>query len=450
MSPYQHGEVYVLDDGAETDLDLGHYERFTNAPLEPRLQLHHRQDLPVRHREGAAGRLPRQDRAGHPARHRRDQGRHPQAGRRRRGRGHHRDRRHGRRHRGAAVPRGDPPVRARRRQAELPVHPPDAGPVPEGRRRAEDQADAALASASCGRSASSPTSSSAAPSARSRRTSARRSRCSATSSGGRSSRSGTRSSASTRCRSAWSTNKLDELIVEQAGARPGAAAGHRRLAGDARPDAATPTHEVTIAVVGKYIKHRDAYKIGVRVARPRRHRPPTRRCRCVRVEAEEIERRRGGAGCWPGVDGVLVPGGFGKRGIEGKIEAIRYARETRACRSSASAWACSARSSSSPATCSGWRTPTAPSSTRTSPHPVVCLLDEQQSVTQIWAARMRLGAYPCHLQAGTQGPRGVRGGGDRASGTATATSSTTHYRERFAAPRHGRSPAPAPTAGWSR
>src|SRR5579884_553848 len=33
MDPYQHGEVYVLDDGTETDLDLGHYERFTNAPL---------------------------------------------------------------------------------------------------------------------------------------------------------------------------------------------------------------------------------------------------------------------------------------------------------------------------------------------------------------------------------------------------------------------------------
>ncbi len=33
MSPYQHGEVYVLDDGSETDLDLGHYERFTHAPL---------------------------------------------------------------------------------------------------------------------------------------------------------------------------------------------------------------------------------------------------------------------------------------------------------------------------------------------------------------------------------------------------------------------------------
>src|SRR3954469_14096477 len=33
MSPYQHGEVYVLDDGAETDLDLGHYERFTRTKL---------------------------------------------------------------------------------------------------------------------------------------------------------------------------------------------------------------------------------------------------------------------------------------------------------------------------------------------------------------------------------------------------------------------------------
>ena len=33
MSPYQHGEVFVTDDGAETDLDLGNYERFTSSPL---------------------------------------------------------------------------------------------------------------------------------------------------------------------------------------------------------------------------------------------------------------------------------------------------------------------------------------------------------------------------------------------------------------------------------
>jgi uncharacterized protein (TIGR00252 family) len=55
MSPYQHGEVYVLDDGSETDLDLGHYERFTNSPLTRDSQLHHRPDLPVGDRKGAAG-----------------------------------------------------------------------------------------------------------------------------------------------------------------------------------------------------------------------------------------------------------------------------------------------------------------------------------------------------------------------------------------------------------
>ena len=84
---------------------------------------------------------------------------------------------------------------------------------------------------------------------------------------------------------------------------------------------------------------------------------------CVRVEAEEVE-SRGAEAILGGVDGILVPGGFGMRGIEGKIEAIRYARTQQDPVSSASAWACSAPSSSSPATCSGSRTPTAPSSTR--------------------------------------------------------------------------------------
>ena len=81
MSPYQHGEVYVLDDGSETDLDLGHYERFTNSPLEPRLELHHRPDLSVGDQEGAARRVPGPDRAGHSPHHQRDQGRTGQAGR---------------------------------------------------------------------------------------------------------------------------------------------------------------------------------------------------------------------------------------------------------------------------------------------------------------------------------------------------------------------------------
>ncbi len=45
MSPYQHGEVFVTDDGAETDLDLGHYERYVTTTYGPKKQLHHGADL---------------------------------------------------------------------------------------------------------------------------------------------------------------------------------------------------------------------------------------------------------------------------------------------------------------------------------------------------------------------------------------------------------------------
>src|SRR5438270_5039783 len=86
-----------------------------------------------------------------------------------------------------------------------------------------------------------------------------------------------------------------------------------------------PAHEVTVAVVGKYIKHNDAYKsiyesldhagiaLGGRVL-------------VRKVEAEEVE-REGAERVLSGMDGILVPGGFDYRGIAGKVEAIRYARE---------------------------------------------------------------------------------------------------------------------------
>ena len=45
MSPFQHGEVFVTEDGAETDLDLGHYERFTDVEHHARVERHHRRDL---------------------------------------------------------------------------------------------------------------------------------------------------------------------------------------------------------------------------------------------------------------------------------------------------------------------------------------------------------------------------------------------------------------------
>ena len=112
MSPYQHGEVFVTDDGAETDLDLGHYERFTGRPASPPGQHHHRPHLPGDHRQGAARRLSRRHHPGDPARHQRDQGFRARGQRRLRFRPG-RDRRHGRRHRGPAVLRGDPPARQR-------------------------------------------------------------------------------------------------------------------------------------------------------------------------------------------------------------------------------------------------------------------------------------------------------------------------------------------------
>ena len=181
MIPFQHGEVFVTDDGAETDLDLGHYERFTHTADQQGQQLHHRQDLRDGDQQGAPRRLPGQDGAGDPARHRRDQGRHAAAGRRRR-RGDHRDRRHGRRHRVAAVPRGDPPVAARAGQGQLGARPPDPGAVHRRRRRAQDQADPALGARAARHRHLSPTSCCAAATGRCPPRSRPRSPCSATSS----------------------------------------------------------------------------------------------------------------------------------------------------------------------------------------------------------------------------------------------------------------------------
>ena len=76
MSPFEHGEVFVTDDGAETDLDLGHYERFTGvACAQDRLgQLG--PDLFQRSGKRTSRRLPWQNHSGDPACHQRDQGFH--------------------------------------------------------------------------------------------------------------------------------------------------------------------------------------------------------------------------------------------------------------------------------------------------------------------------------------------------------------------------------------
>ncbi len=144
MNPFQHGEVFVTDDGAETDLDVGHYERFLDTRPAWLGQRHHGTGLLDGHRQGATRRVPRRHRAGDPAHHQRDQVAHPSHGRARRRRRHHRGRRHGRRHRVPAVPGGDPPGAPRDRPRQRLLPPRLAAALHRAVGRAEDQAHAAL------------------------------------------------------------------------------------------------------------------------------------------------------------------------------------------------------------------------------------------------------------------------------------------------------------------
>ena len=86
------------------------------------------------------------------------------------------------------------------------------------------------------------------------------------------------------------------------------------------------SREVRIAMVGKYVELAESYKsLSEALVHAGIH--TGTRVEIRYVDSEEIERT--GVGCLAGVHAVLVPGGFGKRGIEGKIQAVRYARENR-------------------------------------------------------------------------------------------------------------------------
>ncbi|HYF50175.1 MAG TPA: CTP synthase [Planctomycetota bacterium] len=88
-----------------------------------------------------------------------------------------------------------------------------------------------------------------------------------------------------------------------------------------------PEHRIKIAIVGKYMKIQDAYKsIFESIAHAGIHHKT--KVEIVKIEAESLE-KRGGLTQLEGIQGILVPGGFGERGTEGKIAAIRYARENK-------------------------------------------------------------------------------------------------------------------------
>jgi CTP synthase len=191
-------------------------------------------------------------------------------------------------------------------------------------------------------------------------------------------------------------NKLDELIVERLhlNARPLDMTDWRQMLTRLR----NPSQETTIAVVGKYIRHNDAYKS---VYEALTHAGIAINSRVVirKIEAEEIE-RLGAEQALQNVDGLLIPGGFGHRGIDGKIEAIQYAREHDLpffgiCLG----LQCAAIEFSRNVV--GLAGANSTEMDPQTPHPVVCLLDEQFHITDL-GGTMRLGSYACNLQEGSR------------------------------------------------
>jgi CTP synthase len=157
----------------------------------------------------------------------------------------------------------------------------------------------------------------------------------------------------------------------------------------------TPTYETTIGVVGKYTTLTESYK-SLHEALVHGGIPHDTRVNLRYIEATQADAV---TAALEGVDGVLVPGGFGERGTEGKILAVRYARE---------------KGVPFFGICLGLQMAVVELSRNVlkleransqefdanTPHPVVHLMDEQKSVTDK-GATMRLGAYPCVIEKGS-------------------------------------------------
>ncbi|MDA8326955.1 MAG: CTP synthase [Nitrospiraceae bacterium] len=168
-----------------------------------------------------------------------------------------------------------------------------------------------------------------------------------------------------------------------------------------------PEHQVTIAVVGKYIGLKDSYKSLIE-ALTHGGIANSAEVRIEWVDSEQIE-AHGPGKFLADVDGILVPGGFGYRGIEGKIEAIRFAREKKipffgiclgmqcaVIEFSRNVCGLKANSTEFDAAC---------------PEPVIYLMEkwfnfrkgsfEIRDMNSDLGGTMRLGAYPCVLKEGT-------------------------------------------------
>jgi len=190
-------------------------------------------------------------------------------------------------------------------------------------------------------------------------------------------------------------NGLDELIVKKLGL------DSETLELDDWRDLIhrlrNPQHDVSIAVVGKYVEHSDAYK-SIYEALDHAGVEHEGRVTIGKIRSEDLE-KRGPEHCLDGYDAVLVPGGFGDRGIEGKIHAIRFARERGIpffgiCLGLQCAVSEFARN------VIGLDDANSTEFNEKTPHPVICLLDAQRKIVDK-GGTMRLGAQPTDLKPST-------------------------------------------------
>ena len=158
-----------------------------------------------------------------------------------------------------------------------------------------------------------------------------------------------------------------------------------------------PEHQVKIGICGKYIDLRDAYKS---IAESFVHAGVANNAGVIIewISSEDIS-RDGPEKHLSGIDGLLVPGGFGDRGIEGKIDAVKYVRENKIpflgiCLGLQCAVIDLARNEAGldDANSSEFNGKTA--------YPVIDLMDEQRNITDK-GGTMRLGSYPCKISSGS-------------------------------------------------
>ena len=164
--------------------------------------------------------------------------------------------------------------------------------------------------------------------------------------------------------------------------------------------------QVRVAMVGKYVDLLDAYK-SLNEALKHAGLQTLTEVKVEYIDAEDIERK--GTSLLQGMDAILVPGGFGDRGVEGKITAVRYAREHNIpflgiCLGMHVALVEYARN-----VC-GLEGADSTEMNPATPHPIVALITEWQNVDGSTEQRdessdmggtMRLGAQPCHLEEGS-------------------------------------------------